>query len=169
MGIADNIVFNAPFVLGRFHENYIARPWQAMHTPFVLARFYRQARGDYQAPLIRYGGGNEVPNSYSVHLHPGYSLEEHKRFVGAERLERHIVFEYKFPLGYHAEEVDEAMLRAVRADVGVDQVVPDVEIKNEDPLNDYDYDSEEHQAIVASLIAEAEAFESQVEGQKTRS
>lgn len=168
MGVADNVVFQAPFVLGRFHENYIARPWQAIHAPFVLVRIYRQRRGDYQAPLIRYSGGQEVPNSYSVHLHPGYSLEEHKRFVGAAvELERHIVFEFKFSPGYHAEELDDAMLRAVRADVGVDRVVPDREFKNEDPLDDYDYDSEEHQAIVASLIAEA--FESEVEDQKTRS
>ena len=156
MGIASNIAFQAPFVLNQFRDNYIGRPWQAFHTPFALVRFYRQRRGDYQAPLIQGGSGGEVvPDSYSVFLHPGYSLEEHKRFAGAAELERKIVFEFNHSPGYHAEELDETMLQVVRRDVGVDRVVPDRYFENQDPLDDTDYDSEEHKAAVASLIAEA--------------
>jgi hypothetical protein len=149
-------------VLGRFYDDYITSPFQALHTPFVLVRFYRQRTGDYQAPLLHQFGGEVVPNTYSVKLHPGYSMEEHVRFVGAE-LQRSITFEFRHGPGYHAE-LDEAMLQAVRADVGVDRVVPARMIRNDDPLDVYD--PEERKAVIASLLGELDR--SLMEDQKTQ-
>jgi hypothetical protein len=65
------------------------------------------------------------PNSYSVELHPGYTIEAHKRLIGAELLQQHITREYPRNTGecYYAD-LNEALLKAVRADVGVDRVVP---------------------------------------------
>ena len=96
-----------------------ARPFQALHPPFVLVRLYRQTTG-YQAPLRQYSV-EVVPNNYEVVLHPGYSMEEHKRFVGAELQDRITLENPRVP-GYFAE-LDTATLQAVRADIGVDQVI----------------------------------------------
>jgi hypothetical protein len=94
---------------------------RALHTPFVLVRFYRQ-RLRYQAPLYQYGDiDDEAPPEYEVLLHPGYSMAEHKSFVGVDVLQSQIRRESPQIKGYLAE-LDEAVLQRVRADVGVDEV-----------------------------------------------
>lgn len=93
----------------------------ALHTPFVLVRFYRQ-RLRYQAPLYEFGDiDHEAPPEYEVLLHPGYSITEHKRFIGAEVLQGQIRLENPRIKGYLAE-LDKAVLQRVRADAGVDEV-----------------------------------------------
>ena len=130
-----------------------ARPFQGLHTPFALVRFYRQTKGPYKAPLIN--TCDEVsPGGYGVYLHPGYSMSEHKRFVGAEALQPHISFEYRHELGYHAEEVDEAMLEAVRADVGVDRVKAGCVVGGWDPVEMGEYDAVQHKLDVAMVLEE---------------
>lgn len=94
---------------------------QALYTPFVLVRFYRQ-RSYYQAPLYQFGDIDyEAPPEYEVLLHPGYSMAEHKRFIGVDVLQGQIKLESPRIKGYLAE-LDEAVLHRVRADVGVDEV-----------------------------------------------
>jgi hypothetical protein len=134
----------------------LARPFQDLHTPFALVRFYRQTTGrrPYQAPLIQ-PDGEVVPHSYGVHLHPGYSMEAHKLFVGAGDLQRQIAFEYRHELGYRAEGLDEAMLRAVRADVGVDRVEMGCMVGGADPDPiEGDYDEVQRKFDVAMLLEE---------------
>jgi hypothetical protein len=94
---------------------------RALYTPFVLVHFYRQ-RSSYQAPLYQNGEiDDEAPPYYEVLLHPGYSMAEHKRFVGADVLQGQIRRESPEIKGYIAE-LDETVLHRVRADVGVDEV-----------------------------------------------
>jgi hypothetical protein len=93
---------------------------RALYTPFILVRFYRQ-RLRYEAPLYQYGDIDDAPPDYEVLLHPGYSMAEHKRFVGADVLQSQIRGESSEIKAYSAE-FDEAVLQRVRADVGVDEV-----------------------------------------------
>ena len=130
-----------------------ARPFQGLHTPFALVRFYRQTIGIYEAPLIT-PCGEVSPGGYGVYLHPGYSMSEHKRFVGTEDLQRHISFEFRHELGYHAEEVDEAMLEAVRADVGVERVKAGCVVGGWDPVEMGEYDALQHKLDVAMVLEE---------------
>jgi hypothetical protein len=108
------------------------------------------------SPLIQ-PEGEVLPHSYSVHLHPGYSMEAHKLFVlfvgAAGDLQRHVAFEYRHELGYRAEGLDEAMLRAVRADVGVDWVEMGCMVGGADP-NEGDYDEFQRKLDVAMLLEE---------------
>jgi len=90
-----------------------------LHTPFALVRHYRLNLG-YTAPFIQYGTDHD-PYSYEVVLHPGYSMEAHKSFVGPTLQDR-ITLENPQIKGYFAE-LDEATLQRVRADVGVERVL----------------------------------------------
>lgn len=92
---------------------------QDSYTPFVLVRLCRQQAG-YTAPLI-HNNAELQPHFHEVVLHPGYSMEGHKSFVGAN-LQRQIVLESPRIKAYFAE-LDEATLQTVRADVGVDKVL----------------------------------------------
>jgi hypothetical protein len=146
----------SPYSPSEFLATTLARLLQDLHTPFALVRLYRQTtarRRPYQAPLIQ-PEGEVLPHSYGVHLHPGYSVEAHKCFVGAAGdLRRHIAFEYRHELGYRAEGLDEAMLRAVRADVGVDWVEMGCMVGGADP-NEGDYDEFQRKLDVAMLLEE---------------
>jgi len=74
----------------------------------------------YTARLVQYSTDSD-PYGYEVVLHPGYSIEAHKSFVGAA-LQSRITLESARIKGYFAE-LDEEMLRRVRADVGVERVL----------------------------------------------
>ena len=90
-----------------------------LHTPFVLVRYYRLNLG-YTAPLVQHNTDKD-PYSYEVVLHPGYSTEAHKSFVGPA-LKDQIILENPRIKGYFAE-LDEETLPRVRANVGVERVL----------------------------------------------
>jgi len=139
----------------------IARPFRRLHTPFFLVRLYRKSTGIYQAPLIRWSDEVAIPENYAVKLHPGYSIEEHKRFVGAERLQPCITSEGDMPEFYHVPgyyyyyaDLDEGMLEAVRADVGVDRVSVEASvIYGGHPIGE-DYDEFQRKLDTAMLLEE---------------
>lgn len=96
-----------------------ARFYQDSHIPFALVRLYRQ-QAAYTAPLIQ-NNAELQPHYHEVVLHPGYSMEAHKNFVGA-KLQRQIVLESPRIKAYFAE-LDEVSLQTVRADVSVDKIL----------------------------------------------
>jgi hypothetical protein len=96
-----------------------ARVADDLHTPYALIRHYRLNLG-YTAPFVQYGTDKD-PYGYEVVLHPGYSMEAHKSFVGLALQDR-ITLENPRIKGYFAK-FDEETLQRVRADVGVERVV----------------------------------------------
>lgn len=140
----------------------IAKPFRRLHTPFVLIRLYRKSIGTYQAPLIRWSDEVETPDSYAVALHPGYSMDAHKTFVGVERLQPCITSEEEMPEFYHVPgyyyyyaDLDEGMLEAVRADVGVDRVsVRSSVVYGGHPIEQEDHDEVQRKFVVAMLLEE---------------
>ena len=68
-----------------------------------------------------------VPYSYAVFLHQGYSLDQHKPAIGVG-VDFDSAIKFVFPETarhgpyYHAD-LDDGVLMAVRADLGVDMVV----------------------------------------------
>ena len=82
----------------------------------------------YQAPLRGCDDDDHRPiaQSYEVLLHPGHTLEEHKRAIGVAAAYLDILF--KFPethgqgIYYRCDRLDDNALAAVRADIGVDKV-----------------------------------------------
>ena len=148
----------------------IARPFRYLHTPFVLVRLYRKSIGTYQATLIQWSDEVETPDKYVVKLHPGYSIEDHKNFIGAQRLQPCITSEGEMPEFYHVPgyhyyyaDLDEAMLKAVRADVGVDRVTIESSIIwDKDPIPE-DYDEVRHNLAIARVLEELFGSEWEVE------
>ena len=102
----------------------------SLHQP-TAAIFIRIRRrlvygSSYQADLHCDGPDEyKVPDSYSVFLHPGYSLSQHKRFlsddIDLEARITHVFWEDtdRFPINYYAD-LDDGMLDSVRRDWGVD-------------------------------------------------
>jgi hypothetical protein len=139
----------------------IAKPFRYVYMPFVLVRLYRKSIGTYQAPLIQWSDEVETPDNYAVKLHPGYSIEDHKNFVGAEFLQPRITSEGEMPEfhhvpGYHHyyADLDEAILKAVRADVGVDRVMIESSIIwDVEPVAE-DYDEVQHKLDIATVLEE---------------
>jgi hypothetical protein len=139
----------------------IAKPFRYLYMPFVLVRLYRKSIGTYQAPLIQWSDEVETQDKYAVKLHPGYSIEDHKNFVGAELLQPRITSEGEMPEfhhvpGYHHyyADLDEAILKAVRADVGVDRVTIESSIIwDVDPVAE-DYDEVQHKLDIATVLEE---------------
>ena len=97
----------------------VARFAHNLHAPFVLVRHYRQNLG-YTAPFVQQSTDRD-PYSYEVVLHPGYSMEAHKSFVGSA-LQDQIILENAQIKGYFAK-FDEPTLQRVRADIGVERVL----------------------------------------------
>lgn len=83
--------------------------------------------GPYEAPLHACDNPEEVvPQKYTVFLHAGYSLEQHKQTVGDavdfESAIRHIFPETSRHGLYYDGTLNDSELAAVRADLGVDMV-----------------------------------------------
>lgn len=84
----------------------------------------------YRAPLVNCHWPGVVDESYCVFLHQGGSLDKHKRYVLEKRGEadldsriRHCFPETKaHGLYYCANDIDDGMLEAIRADAVVDMV-----------------------------------------------
>ena len=117
----------------------------SLHQP-TAATFVRMRRrlfygSSYQADF-HCGGPDKykVPDSYAVFLHPGYSLSQHKRFLGDDiDLDAQITHLFpgddRFPTNYYAD-LDHEMLESVRRDWGVDFVECNGRAYFDDPVED---------------------------------
>jgi hypothetical protein len=75
-------------------------------------------------------GKYKIPDSYAVFLHPGYSLSQHKQFLGDDvDLDARITYVFRgdnrFSTNYYAD-LDHEMLETVRRDWGIDVIECDV-------------------------------------------
>jgi hypothetical protein len=74
----------------------------------------------YEAPLVNADSPTRIWGEYAVFLRPDYTLAEHDAAVGRPANRLIYDFDSVYPgIVYSAQDVDDAHLTAIRADIGV--------------------------------------------------